>query len=648
MTKLMKFGALLFAAAILAGCGGSDTETATEPARDITAEVQAYYAANPDFFSFKTLADLPEGLVWENGGHLPEIGSPEAKKGGTMYGSLQDFPRTLRIAGPDSNGSFRPFILDDTFPRVAHRHPDKFEYYPGTAEAWSIDRENKTVYVKLDPKAHWSDGEPLTADDFMFMFFFYQSSYILAPWYNNWYSTQYTNITKYDDHTFSISVPEAKPDMEKNVFEIPGMPEHFFKELGEDYVERYQWRNVPTTGPYYIKDEDIRKGRSIALTRMDNWWGDDKKFWKYRYNPSRVQLNVIREIPKVFEAFKRGDIDQFGLNLAEYWYEKLPDEDPDVQNGYIYKSVFYNQRPRPNLGLWMNTSVRHLDNREVRLGIQYATNWDLVIEKFFRGDFTRLNTSSDGYDEFTHPTLRSRPFDIEQALEHFAAAGFKQRGPAGILVNEQGERLSFTLSTGYVSLKDIFTILKEEAAKAGLELRLEVLDGTAGWKKVQEKKHDIHFAGFGVFLEMYPRFWETYHSDNAYDDAFLDDGSVNPDRKIKTQTNNLEVFAVYEMDGMIDAYRASADKQEMVDLAHAMTELHHNYASWVPGYYQPFYRVGHWRWVRYPEFFNHKHSSSAGQYWVHWIDTDMKSETLEARKSGQSFGPQINVYDQFK
>lgn len=648
MTKLTKFGAILFAAAILAACGGSDTETETSPARDISAEVQAYYAANPDFFSFKTPADLPEDLVWENGSHLPELGSPEAKKGGTQYGALQDFPRTLRIVGPDSNGSFRPFILDDTFPRVAHRHPDKFEYYPGTAEAWAIDLENKTVYVKLDPDVRWSDGEPLTSDDFMFMFFFYRSEYILAPWYNNWYGTQYTNITKYDDHTFSISVPEAKPDMEKNVFEIPGIPEHFFKELGDDYVERYQWRNVPTTGPYYIKEEDIRKGRSIALTRLDNWWGDNKKFWKYRYNPARVQLNVIREIPKIFEAFKRGDIDQFGLNLAEYWYEKLPDDDPDVQNGYIYKSVFYNQRPRPNLGLWMNTSKRHLDNREVRLGIQYATNWDLVIEKFFRGDFSRLNTSSDGYGEFTHPTLRARPFDINKALEHFSAAGFKERGPDGILVNEQGERLSFTLSTGYVSLKDIFTILKEEAAKAGLEFRLEVLDGTAGWKKVQEKKHDIHFAGFGVFLEMYPRFWETYHSDNAYDDAFLDDGSVNPDRKVKTQTNNLEVFAVYEMDGMIDAYRASDDKQEMIDLAHTMTELHHDYGSWVPGYYQPFYRIGHWRWVRYPEFFNHKHSRDAGQDWVHWIDTDMKQETLDARKADRSFGPQINVYDQFK
>ena len=113
-----------------------------------------------------------------------------------------------------------------------------------------------------------------------------------------------------------------------------------------------------------------------------------------------------------------------------------------------------------------------------------------------------------------------------------------------MLVNSQGQRLSFTLSSGYQSMQDVLTILREEALKAGLEFRIEVLDGTASWKKVQEKQHDIHFSAFGAFLEMYPRYWEHYHSDNAYDQAFLEDGSVNPERQVKTQTNNLETFAI--------------------------------------------------------------------------------------------------------
>ena len=568
----------LFFSLCVAGCGESpkestDTAASADGLPGVTAEVEAYYAANPDFFSFKTPADLPTGLVWENNNHLPEIGSPDAVKGGTQNAALQDFPRTLRTVGPDSNGGFRTFLLDDTGMTMAHLHPETRDLYPGLAESWAIDEAARTVYVKLDPAARFSDGEPVTADDYLFMFWFYRSPYIMAPWYNNFYSTTYTNITRYDDHTISITTRELKPDLDERVLLLRPIPQHFYTDMGDDFSERYQWEFEPTTGAYIIRPEDVRKGRSIALTRNKDWWAKDKKYWRYRFNPDRIQFTVIRDDAKTFEAFKRGDVDQFGLGLAEYWYEKLPDSDPDIQAGYIHKVMYYNQRPRPNFGLWINTAQPLLKDREIRLGINYATNWELVIEKFFRGDNTRMNTGQEGFGDFTHPTITARTFDISKAQAHFAAAGFTERGADGILVNDQGQRLAFTLATGYESLRDVLTILREEAAKAGLELRIEVLDSTVGWKKVQEKQHDIFFTAFGVFLELYPRFWEHYHSDNAYDKAFLEDGSVNPERKLKTQTNNLESFAILEMDQLIERYRRSSDRDEMIQLAHRMTGI---------------------------------------------------------------------------
>ncbi len=407
-------------ALLVAGCGDSSERLAQQvgdSTRDVMQEVTAYYAANPDFFGFKTPADMPRGLVWENGDHLPDIGSPQATKGGTQYGRLQDFPRTLRLVGPDSNGGFRALLLDDVAMTLAKAHPETLELYPGLAEAWAVDLENKTVYIKLDPQATYSDGVPVTADDYLFMFWFHRSPYITAPWYNSFYSTQYTNITRYDDHLISISMPEAKPDMlNKALQQMRPIARHHYREMGDDFIERYQWVFEPTTGPYIIKEEDIRKGRSIALTRLDNWWAKDKKFYRNRFNVDRIQLNVIRDTPKVFEAFKRGDIDQFGLNLAEYWYEKLPDDDPDIQAGYIKKAIFFNQRPRPPFGLWINTARPLLDNQDLRIGIAHATNWELVIEQFFRGDNTRLETAIDGSGPFSHPTLEGREFDIELAL----------------------------------------------------------------------------------------------------------------------------------------------------------------------------------------------------------------------------------------
>jgi microcin C transport system substrate-binding protein len=608
------------------------------------------------FFQFKSLADLPTDLNWENGMELEDIGSPDAKKGGVRYGSLQDFPRTLRRVGPDANGGFRPYILDDVALRMARRHPNNTSigpsghyYYPELAKEWAVDKENRTVYVRLNENARWSDGEAVTADDYFYMFYFFQSPHIRAPWYNNWYQENYVNITKYDELTFSITVPEAKPDMNARVLELIPIPEHFYGTLTEDFVERYQWSFQPTTAAYVILEEDIKKGRSITLTRQKDWWAKDNKFLRNRWNFDKIRLTVIRDIPKMFEAFKRGDLDATGLvNLPEYYYEKLPNDDPDVQAGYIHKTTFYNEVPRPSYGLWINQAKPILDNVDVRVGIQHATNWQRVIDEYFRGDYDRMNTTADGYGEFTHPTLRSRSFDVDMALASFAKAGFTERGNDGILVNADGTRLSFTLSTGYRAMQDVLTILKEEAAKAGLEFRIEVLDGTAGWKKAQEKKHDITLTALNVSPEMYPRYWETYHADNAYDVPWLPDGvTPNPDREIKTQTNNMQSIAIPELDKMIEAYRRSESTEEMKQLAFKMEEILYEDASFVPGFVRPFYRAAYWRWIKYPDDFNVKLSRGSGEFFLSWIDEEVKEETLRAKRSGETFPPAIRVYDQY-
>jgi microcin C transport system substrate-binding protein len=633
-------------------------QEALERGEIVQAEIDRRAAAGElgKFFEFKTPGDVPDDLVWEDGSDLPDLGSPEATKGGTLNLSVQDFPRTLRLLGPDANGSFRPWLLDDVVMRFARRHPSdtsidangNFRYYPGIAAAWAMDREARMVYVRIDPAARFNDGMPITTDDIMFSFYFWQQEWIQAPWYNNFFSRNFEHITRYDAHTFSVTLPEAKPDMISRVLDLEPMPLHFFEEFGEDYVQRYQWRNVPTSGPYSIADADLRKGRSITLRRAQDWWARDKKFWRNRFNVDAVHFTVIRDAAKAFEAFRKGELGMFNITLPEFFYEKLPADDELVKNGYVHRAVFYNDMPRPTYGLWINTSRPLLDNRDIRVGINYAANWGKVIDEYFRGDYLRMRTTADGYGEFTHPTLSARPFDIEAALRHFAAAGFTRRGPDGVLVNDAGQRLSFTVTSGYEALKDILTILREEALQAGLELRLEILDGTAAWKKVQEKQHDIQFSAFAVSPEMFPRYWETYHSVNAYDVPWLPDGSVNPNRRLKAQTNNLMSIALPELDRRIEAYRASGDVDEMKRLAFEMEEILYEDGSFVPGFVIPFFRTAYWRWVRWPDDFNVKIAMTAAEHHLYWIDETERERVEAARRAGEPLPASDRVFDQYR
>jgi microcin C transport system substrate-binding protein len=651
-------GLPIAALAILSACGGGDAGSGFAE-QDNTEEVEAYYAQNTDFFRFATPADVPAGLVWESGADLPELGSPNAQKGGEFRMRLQDFPNTLRTIGPDANGGFRPYLLDDMSLTLARIHPNLpggHQYYPEIASEWALDEANQTVYVRLDPAARWSDGNPITADDMTFMFYFMQSPHIQEPWYNNWYGegVNYSQITKYDDHTISIRLSEARPDMLAKVLELRPLPREYYRDFGEDFVERYQWAFQPTSGPYVITDEELQRIRTdrtgITLTRLENWWGDDKRNLRYRFNPATFSLRVIRDTPKAFEASLASDLDFVGsMSLAEYWYDQFPNEHELVQRGLIHKTTFYNDIPRPTYGLWINTARPLLDNVDIRLGIHYASNWQLVLDQYFRGDYARMNTSSDGYGEFVNPDIQARPFDLQKAAEHFAKAGFTRRGPDGVLVNDQGQRLSFNLSTGYENLAPILNILRQEAMKAGLEFQVEILDSASAWKKVQEKNHDIGFTAFAVSVEQYPRYWETYHSVNAYDQAFLADGvTPNPQRTPKTQTNNLSAVAIPEVDRLIDQYDDSTDLEEMKQIAYQIQQILHDNAAFVPGFIQPTYRTAYWRWIQHPDDFNVRFSRDPFEYNLFWVDEQMKEETLAARRGTQSFPVGIHVYDQWR
>lgn len=652
---------------LLAGCGpkapgdqpAATAGAKTAPLPDMEADLARTLAEQPGFYQQRPLSELPAGLPWQNGLDLPEFADPAARKGGTFRYYIQDFPRTLRTIGPDATGGIRPYLLDYVSVYLLHDHPNVAgRMIPGLAREWAVDDAGRTVYYRLDPDARWSDGRPVTTDDIIFTFYLMRSPHLGEPWYNNFYSTRYERLTVYDRHTFALTAPQRRPGLDEQISQFAPYPRHAFKDFGPGWLERYQWRTLPTTGAYTLLDRDVDKGRSITFTRLTDWWARDKRFFRGRFNPDKFRLDVIRDPDKAAEAFARGDLDMFPLSLPKFWYETISSEHPAVKSGMIVRTKFFNRIPRPDWGLWINSHKPGLDQKDVRLGIHYATNFDLVCAQFFRGDAVRLETRSDGYPFRVHPTLTYRRFDPERARQHFAKAGFTTQGADGVLTNAAGARLSFTLTMSRPDLRDLLPILKQEALKAGLELRLEVLDSTTGWKKVQEKNHDITLVALARSVEPFPRYWELYHGSNAYEDAYLDaagkpvnkasDGTPNPKpSKVRVQTNNMTMTFVPELDRLIEAYDQAETMDEIKRIAVQIEEIIYDQASWVNGWALPFYRVGYARHVRWPQGFNVAKSRTADEFFLSWIDEDARRETEEARRSGKTFPAQELTFDQY-
>jgi microcin C transport system substrate-binding protein len=253
-----------------------------------------------------------------------------------------------------------------------------------------------------------------------------------------------------------------------------------------------------------------------------------------------------------------------------------------------------------------------------------------MLTTLLRGDYERLNQHYDGYGDYTNPDVQARGFDLNRADEYFTAAGWTQRDRNGIRIKD-GQRLSFAITYSTSEHTPRLTVLREEARKAGVELNLRLLDSSAAFKQILEKKHQLGWMAWGY--GMIPTYWEFYHSDNAHE----------------TQNNNTTNTDDPALDALIMRFRASTDRAERIELSYEIQQMLHDIGMFIPGYKVPYTREAYWRWLRLPENLGTRTSyalfwpmDEPGQFLydgLFWIDEEAKADTLAAQREGRTFEP---------
>ena len=593
-----------------------------------------------DYFNFRTLADLPDNLVWKDGLDEPEDSDPAAKKGGVFRHFVTKFPPTLRLFGPSSNSGMRGELYDHVQLGLVHLNRLNRSIIPGVAKQWAPSGDKRTWYFRLHEDAAYSDGVPIEARDYAISAYLRLSDYGNSPFYKQYMREEIAQITVFDKHTLAVTFPESVTElgMYSKYGGFSPAPPHFYQEFGPDYEERYNWRHQPTTGPYFVREEDIQKGVSITLTRNKDWWGNDKKFHRYRFNPDKIVWRVIRDPNKSFELFRAGQLEMSSISPPKYWYEKT--EIPKVYDGYIERHWWYNDFPRPQFGLEMNLDRDKLKDRNVRLGLAHSMNFEKVIKVQFWGDYNRLPGFVDGFGEFVNPEVKPWPFSPAKAREFFAEAGFTEEGSDGILRKKDGSRLEFTLSHYAVkSYADIMSILKTEAKQAGVDLILDAT--TSAFTNAMDKKFELTAVAWAV-QPPYFAFYEYFHSRNAYDEQ----GNV------REKTNNVFAYNDPQMDRWVSEYRLTSDNDLKKELAHKIQKQVYEQCVFIPGWKRDFERVACWRWLRWPKTeevnFCPPIVSSPYTHYSFWIDEEMREETLEAMRSGRVFPEVQNLVEDYR
>ena len=600
----------------------------------------AYFAEHKDFFHYATPADLPKDLVWHDGSEQKEFADSRAVRGGTLRQFTPSTPPTLRRVGPNANNGFRGELYDNNDFGLLSSHPNTDEPIPALATSWAMSPDGMTAYFRLDPNAQFTDGQPITADDYFYAFYFHRSPWAKADWYADFYTREWGGITKYGAHTIAIKAPRKRPYQLEQLGELRPLPRNFFKDFGPNYEKLYNDRFQPTTGAYFVGPTGFQREKSVTLTRVQDWWGDHRKFYRHRYNPDVIEHGVIRDPEIAYASMLAGEIDFMPIMMPRYWYDT--NEKKAYQNGFLTKAQFFNDIPRPPYGLYLNTQKPLLADLDVRVGLQHATDFQRVIDGFYRGDYARLNQFSEGLGKFTDPSIRPRRYSPELARAAFAKAGFTQVGPDGILMNAAGERLSFRLTFDTSDRRKYLATLVESARRCGVEYRPETLEHTTMYRKVMEKNHDIVFWAWSVSGRI-PALWESHHTDNAVEK--LADGRKVP----KRQTNNITGIDDPALSKLIDQFRNATEEDEMIKLSFRMQHRIHDLADFIPGFKVPGYRIAHWSWVKFPEGFDVRSAEDPGQYGLFWLDPRQREVDLKDFLDGKVRGaPKTVIEDRWR
>ena len=612
---------LTLAAALISACSKDGDKGPASP--QPTAEPPAVMAPEPFRAPYDT-AGLPSGLQWLTNQSDPVYASPKAVKGGVLHLAVTSFPLTFRVVGPDSNSSFRSAILDNQLSLVSI-HPNTENIIPEIATHWAFGDDKKTMYFKLNPEARWSDGVPVTAHDFAYTLEFMRSRHIVAPWYNDYYTKEIDRVVVYDDHTLAVVATKAQPDLHLRISLAP-TPSHFYGELNENFVQDYNWKIVPNTGPYQISD--FQKGKYVEFARKKEWWGKDLHYFKNRFNVDRVIYTVVRDYSMLWEYFKKGQVDVFGVTAPDFWYNKS--DTPVINNGYVHRIWFFNDTQRSASGMWLNQDKPIFADPNVRYAFAHAMNIEKVMETVLRGDYFRLEQGFIGYGDYTNPDVKARRFDLEKVTAYMTAAGW-QRGTDGIW--QKGEaRFSVDVTYSHEDHTSRLVVLKEEAKKAGVELNLRQLDPAAAFKQILEKKHDVAWMGWSTSLR--PQYWEHFHSENAH----------------QPQTNNITNTDDPEMDRLIEAYRNSLEEKERQALSRQIQAAIHKIGCFVPTFMIPYTRQAYWRWWRLPQPPGTKHTEDLFDPFndvmggLFWFDQTVFEQTRQAMADGTTLPP-VTIVD---
>jgi oligopeptide transport system substrate-binding protein len=356
-----------------------------------------------------------------------------------------------------------------------------------------IPDDTYTIWtVKLRPDAKWSDGHPVTSEDFRFayermllpdfaaqyagMLYFLKGAEAFNKSKTKDFSTVGMTVT--DPLSFTLTLRGSTPyfrEILKHFTWYP-IPKHIVLKHGSVSKQANRWSmpaNLVGNGPFRITS--FRRNDHIEVERNPHYW-DSKN----------ITLNGIRFLP-VSNVFTEARMFRDGqMHITS----TAAPESVDLMKKIDPRSL----RQEPYLGTdfyRFNTKRKPLDDVRVRRAISMAIDRKALCKNVFRGA-TPAHGMTPPMGDYVPP--QGAGYDPEKARVLLAEAGF----PGG----KGFPRLKVLIATKETNLTLATAAQAMWSQNLGIELEIENKEWTAYLAATQEMDYDIVSSGWlGDFID---------------------------------------------------------------------------------------------------------------------------------------------------
>src|SRR3954462_2066720 len=340
--------------------------------------------------------------------HMP-YANPDAPKGGRLvqgvlgtFDSLNPFiVRGLAVQ------QIRGFVIESL---MARGNDEAFTLYGLLARSVETDDIRSYVTFRLDPKARFSDGQPVTAEDVLFSWALLRDKG--RPNHRQYYS-KVAKAEALGGRAVRFDFGGAKDrELPLILGLMPILPKHAV-DVGT--FEETTMTAPVGSGPYRVTA--VKAGSSVTLMRNADYWARDLPVNRGLWNFDEIRLEFYRESNGHFEAFKRGLYDFRVENEPLRWHEGY--DFPAARNGEGIRDAIKTGLPHPSEFLVFNTRRPVFSDIRVRQALTQLFDFEWINQNYFFGLYGR----SPSYFAGSELSAYGRPADDRERelLKPFAA-----------------------------------------------------------------------------------------------------------------------------------------------------------------------------------------------------------------------------------